>query len=354
MVVISHTIGNGIVFGKLPFVFYGRASVSVFIVLSGYVLMLPVIRNANGSLPGGVGGFIKRRARRILPPYYAALVLGIIFHVIGRQGIGRAGLIEGLKDGNILTHVLLVHNFTQWFYGYCAPLWSVATEWQIYFIFAIILMPIWKRAGMTGLVVAAFIIGYLPIALFPHYKWAWFASPWFLALFGLGCWAAAINFSASPIMATLKSRLNWGMLFIAFTALMAASVQWYTRDNMVNDVLLGFAVACGLIVLTNASATKSHGIAARVLGLLEAKPLVFLGTFSYSIYLFHFTAMLKLPVMLGQLHLSHVWNGNLQKVLIVLIAVAASYVFHLLFERPFLSTHYRETQKTLAQHQSTA
>ncbi|NJM58848.1 MAG: acyltransferase [Synechococcales cyanobacterium RU_4_20] len=56
---------------------YGSFSVSVFIVLSGYCLMLPVSRSQAGSLSIKFSDFIQRRARRILPPYYAALVLSI-------------------------------------------------------------------------------------------------------------------------------------------------------------------------------------------------------------------------------------------------------------------------------------
>src|SRR5438046_15232 len=39
----------------------GHFAVSVFIVLSGYCLMLPVVRG-DGTLRGGVGTFLKRRA----------------------------------------------------------------------------------------------------------------------------------------------------------------------------------------------------------------------------------------------------------------------------------------------------
>src|SRR5579875_2648256 len=54
---------------------YGHQAVVVFIVLSGYVLMLPVARTQDGHMPKGVWDYFKRRARRILPPYYAALAI---------------------------------------------------------------------------------------------------------------------------------------------------------------------------------------------------------------------------------------------------------------------------------------
>jgi peptidoglycan/LPS O-acetylase OafA/YrhL len=74
---------------------FGHQAVVVFIVLSGYVLMLPVARTQDGHMPKGVWDYFKRRARRILPPYYAALILsfllrlflGFNIHLFPRIGI---------------------------------------------------------------------------------------------------------------------------------------------------------------------------------------------------------------------------------------------------------------------------
>ena len=54
----------------------GHLSVTVFIVVSGFCLALPVV--ATGELRGGAGAFFKRRARRILPPYYGAVALCLL------------------------------------------------------------------------------------------------------------------------------------------------------------------------------------------------------------------------------------------------------------------------------------
>src|SRR5271155_141269 len=64
----------------------GHLAVSVFIVISGFCLTLPVV-SAGSKLRGGFKDFLKRRARRILPPYYAAVALCmvLIFTIIGRR-----------------------------------------------------------------------------------------------------------------------------------------------------------------------------------------------------------------------------------------------------------------------------
>src|SRR5450432_2883737 len=55
----------------------GHDSVDVFIVLSGFCLAMPVVRG-DGFVSGGALNFFKKRARRILPPYYFALALSLL------------------------------------------------------------------------------------------------------------------------------------------------------------------------------------------------------------------------------------------------------------------------------------
>jgi peptidoglycan/LPS O-acetylase OafA/YrhL len=55
---------------------FALPSVQVFIVLSGYCLMLPVAQAA-GTLKGGLSVFVRRRAIRILPPYFAMLTIAV-------------------------------------------------------------------------------------------------------------------------------------------------------------------------------------------------------------------------------------------------------------------------------------
>ena len=55
---------------------YGHQAVDLFIVLSGFCLMLPALRDGY-QLRGGFKTFLAKRARRILPPYYVAIVLSL-------------------------------------------------------------------------------------------------------------------------------------------------------------------------------------------------------------------------------------------------------------------------------------
>src|SRR5579884_1165265 len=118
----------------------GHLSVSVFIVISGFCLTLPVCR-AGGELRGGVRGFLTRRARRILPPYYGALAfcLVLIWTVIGRPTGSLWDVPIRVTPVAVAAHALLVQDL----FGTGAinyVFWSIAVEWQIYFLFPLLVL----------------------------------------------------------------------------------------------------------------------------------------------------------------------------------------------------------------------
>ncbi len=93
----------------------GRYAVAVFIVLSGFVLMLPVTRHPQRALNGGVFGFLMRRARRILPPYYAALLLSVLLIALGEPllrdpALYGFSLLPAVDADSLISHVVLTHN----------------------------------------------------------------------------------------------------------------------------------------------------------------------------------------------------------------------------------------------------
>jgi peptidoglycan/LPS O-acetylase OafA/YrhL len=164
----------------------GRYAVSVFIVLSGCVLMLPVTRSATSALAGGITGFMRRRARRILPPYFAALVLSLLLVWLFAAPLGTPGrygnaLLPAFEIPNLLAHALLLHNLNaKWIFTINSALWSVATEWQIYVLFALLLRPLSQRIPMWTLVPSGLLLG---VALHTLLGITSAASFWFIGLF---------------------------------------------------------------------------------------------------------------------------------------------------------------------------
>src|SRR6188768_2796281 len=236
---------------------FGHDAVAVFIVLSGYCLMLPVAR-AEGRLVRGVADYIARRAWRILPPYFAAL-LGSLLLIALLPVLQTptktiwADSFPAFELGPIASHLLLVHNlFPAWTHTINGPLWSVATEWQIYFFFPFFLLPIWRRLGAAATVLLAFTLGGALTRLAPAAANS--ASSWYLGLFGLGMCAAGIDFAARPSERWLRERVPWRYVSLAMLAAVGCGVtvliKYWFRFMPYSDALVGAATASTLLYLT--------------------------------------------------------------------------------------------------------
>jgi peptidoglycan/LPS O-acetylase OafA/YrhL len=313
----------------------GRFAVTVFIVLSGFVLAWPLARD--GSLRGGLRGFFLRRARRILPPYYAALALSLLAGALLPAAYLAPGSYLALASpcwggGVLLSHLLLLHNLDGgWVWKVNIPFWSVATEWQIYFAFALVLVPLWRRWGPAAAAAVGWAGGLALAWLYPP---LWTGAAWFLGCFALGLWAAD----------TAARRPGWlrrgpwaaGALlgFGAFLGLLAWAVnaradflrsEW--RFNPALDALVGAATAC--LILWGCRG----GWPGRV---LASRPLVRLGGFSYSLYLVHWPVVAVLDAW-GRLAGLGAWErAALLFGVTAPLSVGVAFLFYLVFERPFL------------------
>ena len=228
---------------------FGRMSVDIFIVLSGFCLMIPVVRG-DGFLRGGLLSFVKRRARRILPPYYAAIALSLalIALVPGLSHPANAVWLQALPAFTppvILSHLFLVHNLSEgWMDKIDYPAWSVATEWQIYFLFALLLLPIWRRLGAFAAVAAAFALGFVLHVAFHHALDG--ASFQFIGLFALGMAGANLAFAKDEKQKAAAALPVWRLLSAAAAILyflLAARRHGGTPNYILNDALVGVATA---------------------------------------------------------------------------------------------------------------
>lgn len=321
---------------------FGHEAVAIFIVLSGYCLMLPVVQKDPERLTVDVPRFIRRRALRILPPYLVALLgslalLALVPELRARTGTIWDDTLPGLEVAPVVSHLLLVHN---WFPSVSVqingPLWSVATEWQIYFFFPLVLLPAWRRAGALAALASALVLGYLPLWLAPAAASA--AIPWYLVLFTFGMAAALLELA--PSARAMRDAVPWGSVAAfgcagcAVFGLVGARV-WF-RYQPLTDVLVGLATASLLVYLTRRS-LRSSGPRGVLLGVLESAPVVLVGRFSYSLYLTHLPLLALCFTGLGSLGLGPVAFAVSLVGLGVLGSLLFAYAFHLAFERPFLT-----------------
>lgn len=319
---------------------FGHEAVAIFIVLSGYCLMLPVAGRGAQTARVDLGRFLQRRAWRILPPYF--VTLGVSLAMLGAlpalrtPGSGTIwdNSLPGLATTPIVAHLLLVHNWCPALaYQINGPLWSVASEWQIYFLFPLVLLPAWRRFGVLGTLLVAALIGYVPLWLAPEA--ALTAIPWYVLLFVFGMVAAAIrNSGASSPYVRLCGRLSAGLWAACFVLSMAFAHTWF-RHKPVTDVLVGLATATLLVYLTEQALapapSRSH-----LLRCLESRSLTRLGHFSYSLYLTHLPVVALCYFALK----NHGFSPAALALWLLGLGVATSlifaYAFHLAVEQRFM------------------
>jgi peptidoglycan/LPS O-acetylase OafA/YrhL len=276
----------------------GHLFVVVFVVLSGFCLALP--HALRPDLPHHVSTFLKKRAWRILPPYYIVLTgvtLATLTPMVSRA-LGRR------TDGwDIVTHLFLVHNlFPAYIFEISAHLWSVALEMQLYI--AVALMLPWIRCPRPLLLVTGVISGaWWAYGLITgiHYPsetvWVyWYAVPSVLAPCA---WAMLASIGVIERGSTHPNRL--AAIGLALLALgfwlpyrSASGAPWIIAGYAMHKPYGMLAVAIGAILLLRAG--KSSFLAR---GLASA-PLVWVGQRAFTLYLLHMPLIRVMALLLAK------------------------------------------------------
>jgi peptidoglycan/LPS O-acetylase OafA/YrhL len=303
---------------------YGHFAVGVFIVLSGYCLTRP------GNLDGGALAFFGRRARRILPPYYAALGLSLLLATtvlashtgthwdisvpVTHAGLlGNAFLLQDVLGQGQVNHVF----------------WSIAVECQIYLLFPLLALLLLRR-GLPAVVAAGalvsgalcFLAAALPV-VGPFRLGS--LTPQYLFLFVLGMAAARVP----------PSRVPWRGVCCCAAAALVATVAVLGRAGTFAsfpwlDPLVGVATASLLVSL--AHAPTSH-----VRGFLARRRIAGLGAMAYSVYLIH-APLVQLAWQVGVQPMRLGGFAGFMLLLCVALpfVLACSVLFFRVCERPFV------------------
>jgi peptidoglycan/LPS O-acetylase OafA/YrhL len=305
---------------------YGRFAVVVFIVLSGFSLALSPARH--GWRLGGVSGFAQRRARRILPAYWAALAfsLAVAWLIVPQPGHGMPDAKSVLVNGLLVQNVVGAHSPN-------AAFWSMAVEAQLYLLFPLLLLIIRRRSALVMLAAVTFVVA--AVGIFgPHISrldtFVIESPPDLAALFAVGILAAGI-------VGASKARRSWPWHWLALAAAVPvlATISWqgsvWTLDHLFwVDLALGPAVACLLAGLAT-------GRPASLLRLLDTGPIRNLGDSSYSLYLTHAPIVV---VVYEKIVAGRVAQGVPAFVVTLAIAlpltIAFARLFASVFEKPFL------------------
>jgi peptidoglycan/LPS O-acetylase OafA/YrhL len=312
---------------------YGRFAVVVFIVLSGFSLSLSPARH--GWRLDGISRFAYRRARRILPAYWAALAFSLAVAWLIIPPPGQA--LPTTKT--VLVNGLLVQNFT----GAPSPnrsFWTMAVEAQLYILLPLLLLVVRRFGAVVMVTTVALVVSAVGL-VGPHVSrldtFVIQSAPDLAALFAVGVLAAGIV-SAS----TARRSWPWGWLALGAVVPVIALILWrgsaWTLDPAHLywvDLTLAPAIACLLAALAS-------GHAAVLRRALDSRPLRKLGLSSYSIYLLHGPVVVVVYEKVVAPRFQHGPTAFLlTAALAVPLTIVLARIFAAAFETPFLGQRSR-------------
>jgi peptidoglycan/LPS O-acetylase OafA/YrhL len=316
----------------------GWIGVQLFFVLSGFLITGNLL-DTRGS-HNYFGAFFGRRALRILPLYFAVLLIAL---VIAPGLVTVPQEMSATLSNQIWLWTFLV-NWTQPYgvgvYGF-SHFWSLAVEEQFYLLWPFVVLRC-RPAILLWVCAAAVLIALVTRSLLL----AAHASPDAIYMFticrmdALAMGAAAAALIRIPVAAARLQRSVRGIVLAAMLTLAVTTAG--TRGLAVQDAstqtlgysLLSFGFAL-IILLTALPMTGFIGSASRV---LSWKPLRLVGRYSYGMYVFH----LPLSVFFGVplLHRLTAHPAPAVSLTYTLVMTAATFGLAALsyefFESPFL------------------
>ena len=320
----------------------GWVGVGLFLVLSGFCLYYPLVRATDVShVRLNLPQFARRRAMRILPPYYASIIISTLVNIAILKYTHRSlsHLFAGWYD--LPAHLLMLHNLTiPTFHSINGVYWSLALECQLYLVFPIL---IWvaARYGLRADLIAALCLSLLwTYAAYTRLGFSFDvqapAEVWYNAL-PARCFEFVAGMTAAAVVARSKAH-HWKYALIILVAALIPSV-WYASDvsrlGPGLDPLWGCVFASAIVAL--------HAVPEEFMlrnGLMRW--LTWLGAISYSVYLVH-APILTFTFIVAARYGSHV--GLITFPFIFVASIVCGYGFHLLFERPFMPGHPRTTRQ---------
>ncbi len=305
----------------------GYIGVDVFFVISGFLITDLLWRELERTGRISFSSFYSRRVRRLLPVAMLVLCVTMVASLrwlppLELRSVWKDGLATALYGGNyrfaaVQTNYLMSSAPPSPFQQY----WSLGVEEQFYLLWPLLLLlapvAIWRWSGSRASFAAspgerpaharmappsrlpAFVVlGIIAVSSFAFslwltradQPWAFFSLPtraWELAAGGLVALGAPVLRQASVGIATVA---GWAGLAVVVVSAMALTSLTPFPGIAAGAPVLGTAAVLG----AGLSAVRWGPVA-----LLDRRPMRFVGSISYSWYLWHWPVLVLAPFVIG-------------------------------------------------------
>jgi peptidoglycan/LPS O-acetylase OafA/YrhL len=356
-----------------PYLLELNVGIAVFFLISGFLLYRPFAqaRLAGGSAPA-TGPFAARRALRIIPAFWVALVFTVL--LLGRSG-EAATATEVFSPRGIVSYFGFLQIYdSDTLLGGISAAWTLCVEVSFY-----AMLPLWawlmrrisvdtaagflrtELLGLAGLFVAGVVWTSVAAAGAEPSSAAFLdvtqIEPWLYVLpayldhFALGMALAVLSVAVAdratqPTAVRVIDRASWLPWLVAALTffLMAHLLGWFTESWATQFIarhqLQGlFALA---LLLPAVFGDPDRGLVRK---LLANRALLWIGLVSYGVYLWHVTVMSTLNDLGAFEALSSYWYVVLALGLTLLVAAASFYAV----ERPSLRLGRRLSHRKRSQ-----
>ena len=278
---------------------YGAFGVELFFVLSGFLITGILYDTHNG--PYYFRNFYMRRFLRIFPLYYGALAL--VFFVAPLIPLLRGPTLDYLLDRQAWAWLYAVNIYIagkgEWSFSYLNHFWSLAIEEHFYFFWPLVVFALARRPRALIAVSLAIALGAMLARLTGSLMGLSWWTTYTLTPFRLDGLALGAFLAVTARQPEGLQRLARALpLIVAVAGGLAAATYLAglaSREGLafvmpVRAALIEVLLAC-LLVWTLIAAERSA-----ISRFFRSRFMVFLGTYSYGLYVYHHFISYYLPV----------------------------------------------------------
>jgi peptidoglycan/LPS O-acetylase OafA/YrhL len=338
----GHTVTGTVALGRHPYLFALAAQVAyegvaIFFLLSGFLLYRPFLTARAGGRPVSLVGYARRRVLRIIPAYWVALSVCLVFGFVGGVTGGNWWIFYGFGQ---------VYSFST-IGGGIGAAWTLCVEASFYAVLPLLAFSAARLGGRRPSVRGDFalvaVLAVAALAFRQHFSsfadlatastlpgmFFWFAL-------GIGLALASVTERGPAAMARLTRRLSWwpGLSWIVALAVFAVGHELQahgtlTPESAGTNALYGLAA---LFVLLPGVFDDDAGGPVR--SVLSLPALAWVGLISYSFYLYHTIVIAQLDKLAVDHDLPLRYPIVTLGALVISLACAAASFY--LLERPLM------------------